>query len=51
MAIHLAENNYGKQRVRILRVSRTGSQHEIQELTIGIRLEGRAKFKTEAQMQ
>ncbi|HEY2119074.1 MAG TPA: urate oxidase [Candidatus Acidoferrum sp.] len=40
MAIHLAENNYGKQRVRILRVSRKNDQHEIQELSIGIRLEG-----------
>jgi urate oxidase len=40
MGIHLAENSYGKQRVRILRVSRKGSQHEIQDLTIGIRLEG-----------
>jgi urate oxidase len=40
MAIHLAENNYGKQRVRILRLSRKGNQHEVQELSIGIRLEG-----------
>lgn len=40
MAIHLAENNYGKQRVRILRVTRKGNRHEVQELTMGIRLKG-----------
>jgi urate oxidase len=40
MTIRLGENNYGKQRVRLLRVSRQENRHEIQELTIGIRLEG-----------
>jgi urate oxidase len=40
MAIVLGENNYGKQRVRLLRLSRQDGRHEIQELTIGIRLRG-----------
>jgi urate oxidase len=40
MAIRLGENNYGKQRVRILQVSRHPGRHDIKELTLGIRLEG-----------
>jgi len=40
MAIRLGENNYGKQRVRILQVARHGDRHDIKELTLGIRLEG-----------
>jgi urate oxidase len=40
MAIRLGENNYGKQRVRILQVLRRPDRHDIRELTIGIRLEG-----------
>lgn len=40
MAIRLGENNYGKQRVRILQVVRYAEHHEINELTLGIRLEG-----------
>lgn len=40
MTIHLADNNYGKQRVRVLRLVRNENQHDIQELTLGIRLEG-----------
>ena len=40
MAIRLEENNYGKQRVRILQVSRHADRHDIKELTVGIRLEG-----------
>lgn len=40
MAIRLGENNYGKQRVRILQVTRRPGQHDIKELTLGIRLEG-----------
>ncbi len=39
-AIRLGENNYGKQRVRLLRVARQEIRHEIQELTVGIRFEG-----------
>lgn len=40
MAIRLGENNYGKQRVRILQVMRRPDRHDIKELTLGIRLEG-----------
>jgi len=40
MAIQLGENNYGKQRVRILQVTRRPDRHDIKELTLGIRLEG-----------
>jgi len=40
MTIRLGENNYGKQSVRVLRVARQESLHEIQELTLGIRFEG-----------
>ena len=40
MPIRLGENNYGKQRVRILQVARHPERHDIKELTLGIRLEG-----------
>lgn len=40
MSIRLGENNYGKQRVRLLRLSRQEGRHDIHELTVGIRLEG-----------
>jgi len=40
MAIRLGENNYGKQRVRLLRLSRQEGRHDIKELTLGIRFEG-----------
>ena len=40
MPIHLAENHYGKARVRLLRVAKQQGRHDIRELTIGIRFEG-----------
>ena len=40
MAIRLAENNYGKQRVRVMQVTRHADRHDVKELTLGIRLEG-----------
>src|ERR1700675_3954921 len=40
MAIRLGENNYGKQRVRLLKRSKRDGDYDIQELTLGIRLEG-----------
>src|SRR5215472_6227820 len=40
MSIRLGENNYGKQRVRILQVTRRAERHDVKELTVGIRLEG-----------
>src|ERR1700685_3161345 len=40
MAIKLGANNYGKSRVRLLRVVRKPGRHDIKELTIGIQFEG-----------
>jgi urate oxidase len=40
MGIRLGENNYGKQRVRLLKRSKRDGQYDIKELTLGIRLEG-----------
>jgi|SRR5579863_1060154 len=40
MAIRLGENNYGKQRIRLLKRSKRDGQYDIKELTLGIRLEG-----------
>ena len=40
MAIKLGENNYGKSRVRLLRVVRQEGRHDIRELTLGISFEG-----------
>ena len=40
MAIKLGKNNYGKSRVRLLRVVRQDGRHDIRELTVGISFEG-----------
>lgn len=40
MAIKLGENNYGKSRVRLLRVVRQEGRHDVKEVTLGIRFEG-----------
>jgi urate oxidase len=40
MTIKLAENNYGKSRIRLLRVLRQEGRHDIRELTLGISFEG-----------
>ena len=40
MAIRLGENNYGKSRIRLLRVERPEGRHNIKELTLAIRFEG-----------
>lgn len=40
MSIRLAQNDYGKSRVRLLRVTGGKEKHEIKELTLAIRLEG-----------
>jgi len=40
VTIRLGQNNYGKSRVRLLRVTRGASQHEIKELALAIALEG-----------
>ena len=40
MSIQLGENCYGKQRVRILQVTKDTDRHDVKELTLGIHLEG-----------
>jgi urate oxidase len=40
MAIRLGENNYGKQRVRLMKRSKRDGVYDIKELILGIRLEG-----------
>ena len=40
MPVRLIHDNYGKSRVRLLKVDRSGTRHEIQDLTINIALEG-----------
>lgn len=36
----LAENHYGKSRVRLVKVTRNGSRHELREWTVGVSLQG-----------
>jgi urate oxidase len=40
MSVVLASSSYGKSSVRLLKVAREGSSHEIRELTVDIALEG-----------
>ena len=40
MTIKLGENNYGKSRVRLLRVVRQDGRHDIKEMTLSVRFEG-----------
>src|SRR5579863_7142023 len=40
MPIKLGENNYGKSRIRLLRVVRQEGRHDIKEFTLAIRFEG-----------
>jgi urate oxidase len=40
MAIRIVHDNYGKARVRLMKVARDRSRHEIQNLTVRIALEG-----------
>jgi urate oxidase len=40
MTIKLAENNYGKSRIRLLRVVRHDGRHDIRELTLAVSFEG-----------
>ena len=40
MAIRLGENNYGKSRVRLLRVLKQEGRHDIREVTLSIAFEG-----------
>lgn len=38
--IHLAENEYGESRVRVLRVTRRDGHHEVKDMTLGARFQG-----------
>ena len=40
MPVRIVQNNYGKSRVRLLKVDRRDPRHEIQNLTLNIALEG-----------
>ena len=40
MSFDLVANNYGKSGIRLLRVSRSGQQHEIKDITLDIQFEG-----------
>jgi urate oxidase len=40
MSFELVANNYGKSRVRLLRVTRTGLQHDIKDISVDIQFEG-----------
>jgi len=40
MSVTLAENNYGKQAVRLVSVRRRPDRHDLQDVTVGIRFEG-----------
>ena len=40
MSVRIVNDNYGKSRVRLLKVDRRSARHEIQNLTINIALEG-----------
>lgn len=40
MSVTVAENNYGKQAVRLVTVRRRPDSHELKDVTVGIRLEG-----------
>src|SRR5215472_7285599 len=40
MAIRLGANNYGKSRVRLLRVTRQEGRHDIKEMTLAVSFEG-----------
>lgn len=40
MSVRLAHNNYGKSRVRLMKVARHGDLHELQEVTVNVAFEG-----------
>ena len=40
MPVSLRKNNYGKQRVRLVRVVRESERHQLRDITVGIRFEG-----------
>ena len=40
MPVILARNNYGKSRVRLMKVARHGDRHDLQEMTVDVAFEG-----------
>jgi len=40
MPVIISQNNYGKSKVRVLKVKRDSDVHEVKELTVGVQLEG-----------
>lgn len=40
MSVVLSENHYGKSHVRLMKVERAGSRHELRELTVDVQLAG-----------
>jgi urate oxidase len=40
MSVRLIHNNYGKSRVRLMKVARRGELHELQEITVKVAFEG-----------
>ncbi|MBV9214663.1 MAG: urate oxidase [Acidobacteria bacterium] len=40
MTVRIVQNNYGKSRVRLIKVARAGEHHDIQDLNLNIALEG-----------
>lgn len=40
MSVQIVHDNYGKSRIRLMKVARNGVRHELQNLTINIALEG-----------
>ena len=40
MSFELVANNYGKSRVRLVRVTRSGQQHEVKDISVDIQFEG-----------
>lgn len=40
MSVKILHNNYGKSRVRLVKVARSTDRHELQNLTVNIALEG-----------
>ncbi len=40
MKVKLGQNNYGKSRVRVMKVTRNGDWHEVRECTVNVQLEG-----------
>src|SRR5438270_9527502 len=40
MTVRLAQNNYGKSGIRLVRLSREGKHHELKDITVDIQFEG-----------